>query len=443
MIKSISLILLLFSISLSQGPDTLWTRTYGGDKDDGAYSIRPTSDGGYIVVGYTRSFGNGGSDIWLLKLDASGDTLWTKTFGSTYDDEGWDVQPTSDGGYILTGFMDSMPNWGKLSLIKTDENGNMIWIKQYRAPDGPAEGYSISETSDHGFIVTGMVGHSAPSASEYIWLLKTDTGGDTTWGREWGYPECFSLGTDVHETSDGGYILTGALVLPSTHYRKSIGLIKTSSSGGDIWTRTYGDSTGDDYGYSVCECPSGGYIVVGVRRNGGYILRIDANGDSLWARSFGGNEYRSVTVTADTGYAVVGSKDNDIYLIRIDENGDPLWTSRYGGSDADGGYAVEQTADSGYIIAGYTYSSGAGSSDVYLVKTEPEPGIGEALDNSIGGRYRSTIITGSISLPNGRRCRIFDSSGREVKPESIRPGIYFIQVDGRIEQKVIKVIATQ
>ncbi|HIE05622.1 MAG TPA: hypothetical protein EYP58_02365 [bacterium (Candidatus Stahlbacteria)] len=436
---TVLLLPITFSLLSGQGPDTLWTRAYGGDSVDLAYSVQQTTDGGYIAVGYTRSFGLGGSDIWLLKLYANGDTAWTRLIGGIYDDEGRDVEQTSDGGYIITGFIDTMADWGKLCLIKTDANGITTWIKQYRTPDGPAEGYAVEQTTDGGYIVTGKAGHTAPSGSDYIWLLKTDANGDTIWCREWGYPEWSSWGADVQETRDGGYILTGTIVLPSTYYYNDISLIKTNSSGGAGWTRTYGDSAVNDYGYSVEESPFGGHIAVGQRSGNGYILRTDANGDSLWARIYGGSEYRSVSITADSGYIITGCRNYNLYLIRMDESGDTLWVKEYGGVNTDGGYSVEQTTDDGYIIGGFTYSYGAGSSDVYLVKTEPEPGIVEMLGNSLKQIYGSTIISGPLRLPEGKECRVFDVSGREMRPDRVRPGIYFIEVEGKITQKVVKI----
>lgn len=416
------------------GPDTLWTRVYGGDSAEVAHSIQPTTDGGYIVVGSTRSFGSGGSDIWLLKLNAQGDTAWTRTFGGTYDDEGQDVAETADSGYIITGFIESSFGIRKLCLIKTDKNGTTSWIKLYHWGQN-AEGYAVQPTTDSGYIITGMVSYAGPN--NFIWLLKTDAGGDTIWCRDWGYPEGNSWGADVHETRDGGYILTGSGVLLSTQYYNEIVLIKTDASGATSWTRTYGDSGVHDHGYSVRESPDWGYILVGERSGSGFILKTDANGDSIWARSYGGSEYRSVAITADSGYIVTGT-NGDVFLVRMAPGGDTLWSCRYGGGANDGGYSVEPTPDSGYIICGYTYSFGSGDCDAYIIRTEPEPGVTEGEGRVKKGRY-PTIITGPLRLPKDKSCRVFDLTGREVNPGLVKPGIYFIEIEGEICQKVIKV----
>ncbi len=136
---AISIQILLTGFSLSQAPDTMWTKTFGGSGSDAGNSVQQTSDGGYIVAGTTRSFGAGNADVWLIKTDASGDTLWTKTFGGSQWDNARSVQQTIDGGYIVTGFTASF-GAGEFDvwLIKTDTSGDTLWTKTFggSGPDG-------------------------------------------------------------------------------------------------------------------------------------------------------------------------------------------------------------------------------------------------------------------------------------------------------------------
>jgi hypothetical protein len=375
---------ILLAIPLfAQGPDTLWTKTYGGKKVERGFSVCQTSDGGYIIAGKTYSYGAGGSDVYLVKTNSVGDTLWTKTCGGTADETGFSVCQTSDGGYIVAGSTYSYDAGADhVYLIKTNADGDTLWTKAY----GGIRGRSVCQTTDGGYIVTGIKWSS--SADRYdAFLVKTDSVGDTLWTKTYGGTDD-EEGFSVCQTSDGGYIVTG--------HTKSFGaggsdvyLVKTDSVGDTLWTKTYG-GTEDEHGRSVCQTSDGGYIVSGNTNSFGawlwdaYLVKTNANGDTLWTKTYGviGGPSRdlgySVCQTSDNGYIVTGSTMNwsivgaDVWLLKIDSNGDSLWTRTYGGTDADGGFSVCQTSDGGYIVAGYTMSVGAGSSDVWLLRLGPE-----------------------------------------------------------------------
>ncbi|MCH7760413.1 T9SS type A sorting domain-containing protein, partial [candidate division TA06 bacterium] len=140
-----------------------------------------------IISGGTFSFGAGGGDVYLIKTDSLGDTLWTKTFGDTLDDLGYSVQQTSDGGYIIAGCRDCFSLTVDLYLIKTDSLGNMLWTRIF---DGPADeggwGFSVQETSDNGYIITG-ISSSFVGGSTDIYLIKTDNNGQVVGVEEKGF----------------------------------------------------------------------------------------------------------------------------------------------------------------------------------------------------------------------------------------------------------------
>jgi hypothetical protein len=184
-----------------------FAKTYGGTGYEGAYSVQRTSDGGYIVAGYTESFGAGSADIFLIKTDANWNISWAKTYGGTYWDVARSVQQTSDGGYIVAGWTRSFgAGYYDIFLIKTDANGNIIWAKAYGGTNNDTA-YSVQQTSDGGYIVAGRTGSFGAGGLD-IFLIKTDANGNIQWAKTYGgtdWDEAFS----VQQTSDGGYIVAG------------------------------------------------------------------------------------------------------------------------------------------------------------------------------------------------------------------------------------------
>jgi len=358
-----------------------WERTYGGSDDDYGESVAQTSDGGYIIAGKTSSFGAGYSDVYLVKTDCDGDTLWTRTYGGSYNDGGYSVAQTSDGGYIIAGYTDSFGGERNVYLVKTDAAGNTLWTRNYGGSDDVV-GLSVAQTSDGGYIIAGWTTSFGAGESDF-YLVKTDGDGDTLWTRTYG-GSSGDYGYSVAQTSDGGYIIAGATSsFGAGNY--DVYLVKTDAAGDTLWTRTYGGDA-DDVGYSVTQTSDGGYIVAGETYSFGtgwtqdvYLIRTDMSGDTLWTRTYGGIDNDcaySVIQATDSGFIVAGYTNSigagyfDFYLIKTNSSGDTLWTRTYGGSNDDYGRSVAQTSDGGFIIAGGTSSFGAGGEDIYLIKTD-------------------------------------------------------------------------
>ena len=223
-----------------------WDRTFGGADEDGVQFVQQTSDGGYILAGHTYSYGAGFEDFWLMKTDSEGNKVWNKTFGGTGRDLAYSIQQTSDGGYILAGYTDSYgAGSGDAWLVKTDSNGNKMWDETFGGT-GLDEAHSVQQTSDGGYILAGYT-KSYGAGSLAAWLLKADSDGNKQWDRTFG-----GTGGDgayaVQQTSDGGYILAGA----TDSYGSGdddFWLVKTDSNGNKVWDETFG-GTGLDEAHS-------------------------------------------------------------------------------------------------------------------------------------------------------------------------------------------------
>jgi hypothetical protein len=340
-------------------------KTYGGIHDERGESVQQTIDGGYIITGYTTSFGVGLADFYLLKTDSNGIVMWTRTFGGSNLDYGYSVQQTTDEGYIIAGSSNSFGAGNDdVYLIKTDINGVALWTKTIGGADDDYAS-TIKQTSDGGYIIAGL-------DSGYINLIKTDVLGNTLWTKNY----YGGLGSYSVQQTTNGYCISGGI--------GDVYLMKTDTIGDVLWTKTFG-GTNEDWGYSGQLTTDGGYIISGPTYSFGagnwhfYFLKTDTNGTLMWTKTFGGPGYDisySVQQTTDGGYVIAGSTksfgagNEDVYLIKTNTNGDTLWTKTFGGVYTDLGYSVMQTKDGGYIITGFTESFGAGGYDIYLIKTD-------------------------------------------------------------------------
>jgi hypothetical protein len=359
-------------------PDTLWTRTYGGSHWDEGYSIAQTADGGYILVGSTKSYGIGGSDIYLIKVSADGDLVWTKMYGGIRNDYGYSVIQTTDGGFVVTGVTHSYGQGGAdIYVVRTDFNGDSLWARTYGGTDDEC-GWSVIQATDGNYIVAGYTDSYGSGWSD-VYLIEIDSNGDSLWAQAYGGASD-DEGYSITRTSDGGYVVVGMSWSDLSGY--DVYLIRSDSTGDTLWTKTYGGD-GDDVGMSVAEMGDAGCIVTGYTTSYGagsadvWVIRTDADGDTLWTKTYGGSEYDwsyAVGPAPDGGCIVVGETYSfgagrwDVYAIRTDADGDTLWTRAYGGPNWDGGRAVVTKAYQWkYVIAGYTYSYGTGGSDVYLI----------------------------------------------------------------------------
>jgi hypothetical protein len=448
-----------YSLSFAQPPDTLWTKRYGTEDNDIGYDMQPTSDGGYIIVGQTGNFGApSGPYLYLVKIDGEdGDSLWARVYGN--DEQvavGYSAQETSDGGFIVAGFKEFSTTGNRdIYLLRTDSFGDTIWTMTYGGPY--AETYeevcrSVIETFDKGYL---MGGYTHFYSGSHLYLIRTDSLGDTVWTKSYGEHNRFASARSIRQTQDGGYIIAGTI--GPIEYGYKGWLLKTDAYGDTLWARMYGDEEWNTHFHEMQVTSDSGYIISGEthyayydRRT--YLVKTDKDGAVLWSRKYPASFDpladilgQSVQETPDGGFIVVGTRlypynNFDIYVIRTDSWGSVSWTQNYGNfDDQEIGYSIQVTAEGNYVIAGSRDSLQTYDFDVFVMKTTPDVGIEE--DDTVIRKYNAgtTIFSGPLQLPEGKKCRVYDITGRIVKPSKIQPGIYFIEIEGVVTQKVIKV----
>ncbi|HOX79018.1 MAG TPA: T9SS type A sorting domain-containing protein [Bacteroidales bacterium] len=248
------------------------------------HSVLETPDKGFLIAGYQGSSMTSSTyNMRLIKTDINGDTLWTRNYGGNNEERAFDVAICPDNGYILTGFTKSFGAGGKdLYIVRTDENGNMQWEKTYGI-ETDEEGYSIVTATDGGYFIAGKT-YQYDGAGD-LWFMKINAQGDSLWTKRYGGDRRDEVG-EVHRTADGGYIFAGtrghALTLG---YITDIYAIRFDAAGDTIWTREIGSEDYWDAGGDILEQDDGTFLLVGYYLNKEYIAKLDADGKTLWEKT--------------------------------------------------------------------------------------------------------------------------------------------------------------
>jgi hypothetical protein len=410
-------------VSAADAPGIEWQKVLGSSADDFAYSINQTDDGGYIIVGTTRSVGSGGGsysyenqDILVMKLDSAGNLQWQKVYGEYAEDGASGIQQTTDGGYILVGYTGAS-RYRDVLVLKLDPAGNLQWQKVL---GGNAEdsGSDIQQTADGGYVLIGRTessnsGDVGPNHGYGdIWVVRLSPSGSLQWQRLFG-GSGDERGNSIRQTTDGGYILTGDTEssnsgnVGSNHGPPDVWVAKLDTGGNLEWQKVLGGSARDT-GSSIRQTGDGGYILTGVTASGnsgdvgpGYnspdfwVVKLDSSGNIDWQKVLGGTGVdfgKAIEQTTDGGYILTGYSTSansgdvgpnhdscDAWVVKLDPSGIIQWQRQFGGSEVEWGMDIQQTSDGGYVFTGNTLSSNSGDvgqnhgrNDFWVVKLFPD-----------------------------------------------------------------------
>jgi len=378
LIKSSIAIVILNTYAVAQ---STFQRHYGSSGTDRGVAVEETGDGCFLVTGYTTG---SGEDVLLMKTDSFGKPIWTKSFGGKGKDDGWAFQQTPDGGAIITGFTDSFGAGGMdVYVIRTDARGDTIWTKTIGGA-GEEFSWDIQKTMDDGFIIAAQTtSHGMGEVDAY--LIKINSDGKQEWAKAYGGPKTDRI-FSVRQTPDGGYVAVGITYSFGAGDRDAY-LIKTDVSGELEWFKTFGGA-GYDVGHFVTLTDDGGFLVAGYGDSFAthgkmdcYLIKTDGDGEVQWLKTHGRTEddrAMKAERTKDGGYIAVGFTqisgfDWDVYLVKTDRVGDTTWTRTFGDTENhDSGYTVQETKTGGYVITGQSQNLTNGNTTLLLIKTDSQ-----------------------------------------------------------------------
>ena len=290
----------MWAIKIDSKGGKVWDKNYGDIHADEAYAITPTKDDGFILVGQTftsrfsPSRGAGGLDMWIVKIDKKGNKVWDKTFGGRKDDGAYAITPTTDGGYVLAGYTKSQGAGGlDMWVVKIDNKGDKVWDKAFgkSSNDGAR---SVTATTDGGFIIAGFINsatnrytYGVKDPSSDIWVVKIDSKGSKVWDKTFGGRYTDDIYA-IMPTTDGGFILTGYIGIydrwtPSNE-QNNVWALKIDDKGNKVWDKNYGGKNGDKAN-AIAPTLDGGFVLAGYTASKGagsydmWMIKIDGEGN--------------------------------------------------------------------------------------------------------------------------------------------------------------------
>jgi hypothetical protein len=362
--------------------------TFGGFDNDIGLAICKTNDNGFLLAGTTRSFGAGSNDIYLIRLDNQGATIWTKTYGWQHNDVIRSVIQVNDG-FILAG---DIWDYGyprlDIYLMKIDHYGNLVW-DQFYGTDARDLGFKVIPSNDNGYLILGYTRGIEPIGD--LFLIKTDANGNLIWEKNYGSVDD-DYGFDLLQKNNGEIVMVGSKggFFDDVHgnFKNSdadIYLIKTDANGNELLQKTFGGSQ-HDFGQAIISSEASGYFLMGSSQSNSHgsfdmiLIKTDNDFEEEWRKYFGGTEYEygmSMDRNDQGDIFLFGTTKSyginesaDFYLVKTNHMGEELWSVTIGGNYTEFGQQVISTADSGCVVIGQTNSFGKGGFDFLFTKID-------------------------------------------------------------------------
>ena len=320
-------LLFLFFVSACCRAQQGFQRNFGGDKFDRALFIDHTSDGGYIICGYSNSFGNS-NDIYVLKIDKAESIQWQKTIGGSRTDIGWGIKELKDKSYLLFGGIGVDSTNDDIFISKLDANGNKLWERSYGGPTYERCTQMI-QTSDNNFAFIGQRNIREGNIDSYV--FKIDMNGNLIWEKTFGgsVVERTFYGTEI----TGGDLLISGLTLPYGNNKADVYFLRITKNGELIWNKTYGEKNVHEIVHSFCaNSDKRIYTLTGYSEttkegfHEGLFLQIDENGNVTRKHTHNNNSY-------------------DIYVVKVDDAATIQWQKTFGGNRTDVGWGIKELSD--------------------------------------------------------------------------------------------------
>ena len=372
---------------------TMFMNIFGGNDFDNGNLVRQTNDGGYIIVGESRSTDFGETGVCLLKIDSIGEQEWFQTYGfewggNTNSGTGNSLSLNNDGGFIIVGKTATGTGlYGRsLILLKINSEGTEDWRKIIDPNDNGSSssqgsvGYSIKNSDDGGYVIAGKYYHY--NWGDKAWLLKVNINGNVEWENTFDVQGTDNWADnnilyDVVNAHDGGYIAVGQI--DRDNEQEKVWLVKVDENGAEVWNKDL-DEYHNNAGYSLSVTFDGGYVIGAVLGYQSGIIKVDDNGDETFSSQFNTGEQVekvcSIEETFDNGFILFSENTNQrqLNLIKTNTSGQMVWLRQFGNDEVltEIGGSASQTSDGGFIITGGTTRYNSEDYDILIIKTDPQ-----------------------------------------------------------------------